>query len=100
MEADPSGDAPVRIDNGYPVHVQMLPAYYDGVAMFENENGLVITDKGNKIVIQSKSIYDFIEEKKGSIKQISLDLTDGPRKDSYNTRILLCQKEYDEIHLM
>jgi hypothetical protein len=62
QEADPSGEAHVRMDGGIPQCAFIVPGYYDGSYSYldENENWVRSTE-GVKLDIHSMDIWDFVE---------------------------------------
>lgn len=61
QEADPTGEAHVRMSGGIPTSVQHLPGYYDGsYSYFDEEGRYVISKEGSKVDIYTTDIDDFI----------------------------------------
>jgi hypothetical protein len=63
QNADPSGEAHVRIDGGIPYYAELKPGYYDGAYSYIDEEGnYVYTTQGDKVDIYQKDIEDFVHD--------------------------------------
>jgi hypothetical protein len=62
QEADPSGEAHVRMEGGIPCFAELKPGYWDGSYTFIDEDGNFVTSiKDVKVDIYTMSIDDFVE---------------------------------------
>lgn len=64
QEADPSGEAHVRISGiEVPMYALCLPGYYDGSYSYIDEDGkFVYSSSGTKVDIHMKDIWDFVDD--------------------------------------
>jgi len=62
QQADPKGNAHVRMHGGVPIDVARLPGYYDGSYSYIDEEGNYVTSrKGEKVDVYTRDIEDFVE---------------------------------------
>lgn len=62
QDADPSGEAHVRMDGGIPKFAELKAGYWDGPYRYIDENGdYVYSTKGSKVDIYCTDIWDFVE---------------------------------------
>jgi hypothetical protein len=62
QEADPTGEAHVRMSDGIPYLAEPKPGYWDGPYSYLDEDGnWVESSKGTKIDIWTMDIWDFVE---------------------------------------
>lgn len=62
QEADPSGNAHVRMEGGIPMSAVPKPGYWDGPYSFiDDEGNYVYTTKESKVDIYCLDIWDFVE---------------------------------------
>jgi hypothetical protein len=61
QEADPSGEAHIRMEGGVPFAAELKPGYWDGPYSYidEDENWNYST-QGNKVDIHCKDVYDMV----------------------------------------
>ena len=114
QEADPNGEAHIRMDGGIPTSAHLIPGYYDGYYQyFDNNGNYVYSIAGNKVDIYSSDIEGFIEstakmypennweEIKSSIKFEFGDYANTDQKTERENKILNEAKEsYDEYQKM
>ena len=61
-EADPTGNAHIRMEGGIPLFAELKPGYWDGPYKYIDENGnFVLSSKGDKVDIYCLDIFDFVE---------------------------------------
>jgi hypothetical protein len=61
QDADPSGEAHIRMSGGVPHYADCKPGYYDGAYRYIDENGnYITTTNGNKVDIWCKEPSDYI----------------------------------------
>jgi len=90
QKADPSGELHVRLrDGGAPFYVESLSGYYDGAYEYltNNDEKMVITDKGRKVDIYSTSWKDWLWEKDGDISKIELDFESDIRRERWKVQL-------------
>ena len=104
QEADPSGEAHIRMEGGIPLFAELKPGYWDGPYEYidEDDNYVTSTEK-DKIDIHCLSIWDFIEQHTNLPweevkKKFKFKLNySGPQKSEREEAILKKAKEaYDE----
>lgn len=79
QEADPSGTAHIRMDDGFPVSVVLKEGYYDGPYEYIDEEGnYVYSARGTKVDIYCMSIWNFVEIQ--VTKDINISLEDVKKK--------------------
>lgn len=62
QEADPTGEAHLRMSGGFPYAVEHLPGYYDGSYTYLDENGnYVVSRAGTKVDVYQMGIEEFVE---------------------------------------
>jgi hypothetical protein len=62
QEADPTGEAHVRMSGGIPYLAERKPGYWDGHYSYLDDNGnWVESSQGTKIDIWTMDIWDFVE---------------------------------------
>jgi hypothetical protein len=62
QEADPTGEAHVRMSGGFPHMAILLPGYYDGSYSYLDEEGnYVVSRAGTKVDIYMMGIEEFVE---------------------------------------
>lgn len=63
QEADPTGEAHIRMEGGIPIEVSGLPGYYDGNYNYLDDDGnYIISRTGTKVDIHTMNLDDFVEE--------------------------------------
>ncbi len=63
QDADPSGEAHIRMEGGVPYSAQLKPGYYDGPYSYIDEEGnFCQTTKGEKVDLYCKDSYDIISD--------------------------------------
>jgi hypothetical protein len=111
QDADPTGEAHVRMSGGIPYLAEAKPGYWDGPYSYLDEDGnWVESSKGTKIDIWTMDIWDFVERQLDinedaefeSIKEkIKFDLS-GTKENNQKYRIdpLLkkAKEAFDEIN--
>ncbi len=61
QEADPSGEAHIRMDGGIPTFAELKPGYWDGpYSYLDKEGNWVYSTEGNKVDIHFMDRYDFV----------------------------------------
>lgn len=62
QEADPSGNAHIRMEGGIPLCAELKEGYWDGPYSYVDEEGnYVYSTKGNKVDIHCRDIHGFVE---------------------------------------
>ena len=62
QEADPSGEAHIRMEGGIPLFAELKPGYWDGpYAYIDEDDNYVTSTEGDKIDIHCLDIEGFIE---------------------------------------
>lgn len=62
QDADPSGEAHVRMSGGIPVYAELKPGYWDGpYAYIDKDGNYIYSSKGNKVDISCQDISDYVE---------------------------------------
>lgn len=62
QEADPSGEAHIRMDGGMPWFAELKPGYWDGPYSYKDEDGnYVYSSKGEKVDLYCMGIDEFVE---------------------------------------
>jgi hypothetical protein len=61
QEADPSGEAHIRMEGGVPFAAELKPGYWDGPYSYIDEDGnWNYSTQGNKVDIHCKDVYDMV----------------------------------------
>ena len=77
QEADPSGEIHVRIRSpGEPTCAAVVPGYWDGCYSYEEDGGLVVTDKGAKVDVYCQEVDDFIWDQDGKTDNVKIEMHD------------------------
>ncbi len=111
QEADPSGEAYVRMGDGFPMYVEKKLGYWDGPFSYVDEDGNFVTSiNGFKIDVGCFGIDDFVErhfdqhdpnnwEKIKSKFKFELGYSIKQQEDEYAERVLKYAKEcYDQTY--
>jgi len=62
QDADPSGEAHIRMDGGIPTYAELKEGYWDGPYTYLNDKGDYVTSiKGNKVDIHCVDMDDYVE---------------------------------------
>ncbi len=103
QEADPEGNAHIRMEGGVPIDVVRLPGYYDGSYSYIDEEGNYVTSRtGSKVDVYTRNIEDFVEyhfnlHDPNNWEEIkSKFIFDGLREDSVESIEKLAKKYWDE----
>lgn len=107
-EADPSGEAHIRMEGGIPTFAELKPGYWDGPYSYIDKDGnYVYTTSNNKVDIHCLDIWDFIEnnitretkwEEIKSKFKFDLSYSFKEHRDERSNSILKKAKEaYDDI---
>lgn len=109
QDADPSGNAHVRMDGGIPYAAIEKEGYWDGPYTYiDNDGNYVYTTKGTKVDIYCTDIYDFVDENtnRGVSKwedieskfKFELSYSDTKQRNEREQKILdQAKKAFDEI---
>ncbi len=63
QEADPSGEAHIRMEGGIPESAELKPGYWDGPYSYLDEEGnWVYSTEGNKVDIHCLDRYDYVSD--------------------------------------
>jgi len=63
QEADPSGEAHIRMEGGIPRFAELKPGYWDGPYSYLDEDGnWVYSSEGNKVDIHCFDRYDYVSD--------------------------------------
>jgi hypothetical protein len=63
QEADPSGEAHIRMEGGIPRFAELKPGYWDGPYSYLDEDGnWVYSTEGNKVDIHCLDRYDYVSD--------------------------------------
>jgi hypothetical protein len=69
QEADPSGQAHIRMEGGIPRFAELKPGYWDGPYSYLDEKGnWVYSTEGAKVDIHCEEIYDYVSEMLGTYR--------------------------------
>lgn len=110
QDADPSGNAHIRMSGGIPYAAIEKEGYWDGPYTYIDKDGnYVYTTKGTKIDIYCTDIYDFVEENtnRGISKwedieskfKFELTYSDPTQRKETEQKILdQAKKSFDEIN--
>jgi hypothetical protein len=109
QEADPTGEAHIRLAGGVPVGAQLKPGYYDGYFEYlDDDNNLVLSTKYNKVDISCVESFDIIEQTINTCNTYKDSIDDMWMKvkakfkcelhytDSFDNYMLTVKKEFDE----
>lgn len=62
QDADPSGNAHIRMEGGVPIFAELKAGYWDGPYSYIDEDGnYVYSTEGNKVDIHCRDVEDFVE---------------------------------------
>lgn len=61
QEADPSGEAHIRMEDGVPIYAMLLPGYYDGWYSYLDDGNFVISRSNTKLDIHCVDLENFVE---------------------------------------
>ena len=61
QEADPSGEAHIRMQGGVPTSAELKPGYWDGSYFYIDDGNYIRSSDGMKVDINTTNIEDFIE---------------------------------------
>ena len=96
QEADPSGETQVSLNGEEFGCIEASPAYYDGCLEYKDGCGnLIITDKGNKLLIRTVDWSDFVTANEHFI---ILDVHKNKKKQ-YEEKIDKFQKRMQELEI-
>jgi len=102
QDADPSGEAHVRLEGGVPKFAELKPGYWDGPYKYIDEDGnYVYSTKGNKVDIWSTEIWDFVENlhmRNTTWEEIKVKFKfEGIDKDRIERVLLEAKEAFDDI---
>lgn len=107
-QADPSGQAHIRMDGGIPIVADLKPGYWDGpYAYIDKEGNYVYSTQGSKVDIYCMSIFDFVDHNTNKDttweeieNKFKFDLTyslQQHRDDKSNAILKKAKESYDQI---